>query len=182
VLDDGALPKSADLFDNELTDGESAFPEGIEFLLHPCYAVVGVVFPNQFVILGPRAFGVVGAADEGSCLVVLVAHDARLAVDETEFAIGNDANIERPSARGIASNQILKDAQAFLGLVAIDIHQMREATFIPNHAEQCLFQFLAAPAGRLPDGVDISGVHLGIADDADLLDGLELLRGEAKQT
>jgi len=30
--------------------------------------------------------------------------------------------------------------------------------------------------------VNVGGVHLGIADDTDLLDGFELLPGEAKET
>ncbi len=39
VLDDGALAQPPDLFDDEFADGETAFPQRIEFLLHPNNAV-----------------------------------------------------------------------------------------------------------------------------------------------
>ena len=83
---------------------------------------------------------------------------------------------------GSPTDQVLEHPQPFLRLLAIDIHQMREVAFVPDHAEQGLLQFCAARAGGLPDGVDIGGVHLGVADDADSLDGVELLCREAKQT
>src|ERR1035437_1691527 len=50
VLNDGALTEPSDLFDDELADGKTAFPQGIKFLLHPLDAFGRVVFPNQFVI------------------------------------------------------------------------------------------------------------------------------------
>lgn len=62
------------------------------------------------------------------------------------------------------------------------IHQMRETNFVPDHAKKGLFQFPAARATCLRDGVDIGGIHLSIADDADMLDGLEFLPGKAEQT
>ena len=51
MLDYSALTEATDLFDDELTDGKTALPQRIEFLLHPLDALRRVVFPDQFVIL-----------------------------------------------------------------------------------------------------------------------------------
>ncbi len=51
-----------DFFNNGIGQGISVLPKGIKLFFHPCDTFRGCVLPEDFVVLGKRAFGLVDGA------------------------------------------------------------------------------------------------------------------------
>lgn len=58
---------------------------------------------------------------------------------------------------------------------------MGEVAAVPDHAEEGVRQLGAAWTDGLTDGVDVGGVYFRVTDDTDMLDGFDLLGGEAEE-
>lgn len=96
IGDDDALRQPLDVLHHGVGqfDGKGRIPQGVELFLNPADGVFGVVLPEQFVVQAPGSQGFVDAAEEGGPTAVRQGDDARLAVDQAEFLVGNDLDLE----------------------------------------------------------------------------------------
>ena len=86
-------------------------------------------------------------------------------MNKSELAVGNDADFKL--AAFLAGHQILQQSQPFLGLFAIHIDEVGKVSAVPHHPEKRILQFRLPGACGLAHGMDISGIHLRVANDPD---------------
>ena len=150
--------QTADFLDDHVGQRHAAFPQGVEFVLHPGYTVGRAIFPDELVIVRPGGARLVDGAHEGDGGAVRAVDHSGLAVQEWCDSARHNLHL-RPAG----GEQFVQ-----LGVALSVDRSVHDQVVLNELLEQLGFAHLLG-------GLHVCEIQVGIGDDADRADALDLL-------
>ena len=162
----GAAGATIDLADDRVGKRNALCPQVLELAAHPRDGLGIVVFPDDLVVLAPALARFVVAADERESRAIAALDDAGLAVQEGRVGAPYD-----PHRQVAAHQQLVELLVAVAAEQALRLRRPLEPLLAQRHS---LLR-------RRPCGGQVARVEIAVADDAELLDGGEVLVDQIEQ-